>query len=349
MDTNNKPTKIDLPKNSLKDLGIGALVPKPALDLDKLRGPRLSELYGPNKAITEYFEKLSRSMEFVGETTRKLAEATMLPTMRLVEALRPVIAYQDAFAEQILSTQKALHALVLNNGLLEIANTFKGMQFDAFAGIVINSDVQETISSAKNGVVEVTSIRNSTLMAGGEVKFGLEKSSSTSITAQVVYRKVERIDTNVQLLNENLASTQKELALMKNLLSSHGNLLKALEENPFPFFRIKRIQFISRSSTLLVNGVIPVQIKSKTLLDYICQVLFSGTKEITEQWDYEELLSHANGILGYGEAENITWKKLRDVIASINNKIATETTVKDVILIPRSEIIQLNPRYFITS
>ncbi len=281
---------------------------------------------------------------------QRMIEASTQPFRDLMESIRSVASFQREIAEQALTMQKLVRESIINSGLLEITNSFKNFQIEAFAGLTIKSELLETLKTINNGVVEVSTIKESKFLAGGRVNLGIEKTTSSEVSAEIVYTKIETIGTSIQMLDSNLSSTNIKVEKLEKMVTEQNNLLYLLQNNPFPYFRINKIEFLKSSSQFVINGMIPIRIQSKTLHDYICQILFSGSKRnLTDEWDLDEIKEHLKILMGYAEAEEITWKKVQEAVYKINLKIASKTTKENLICSPRSETIQLNPEYFISS
>lgn len=281
---------------------------------------------------------------------QRMVETSTQPFKDLMESIRSVTSFQREIAEQALTMQKIVRESIINSGLLEITNTFKNIQIEAFAGLTIKSELLESLKTINNGVIEVSTIKESRFLTGGRVNLGIEKTTSSEISSEIVYTKIESIGTNIQMLDNNLSSTNIKVEKLEKVVTEQNNLLFLLQNNPFPYFRINKIEFLKSSSQFVINGMIPIRIQSKTLHDYICQILFSGVKDsMTDEWDLDEIKEHLKILMGYAEAEEITWKKVQEAVYKINLKIASKTTKENLIYSPRSEIIQLNPEYFTNS
>lgn len=284
--------------------------------------------------------------ELVSAQQRAIDLAT-LPIRQFSEDMARIASFQQSIASQAFAMQNLVQGVVLNSGILDIANAFKNIHVEMFAGLIIKSDFTDIVRSSNNGILEVAEVKQSKLLAGGQVKVNIQK-NTTSVSTQLVYEKVDSISTQLQFVDENLISTKEDVAMIKNLLASNNSLMQLLQDNPFPYFKITKLDFLKSSSQFRINNAITIAIPSKTLQDYVCQILFSGKKEdIHDEWDLDEIIAELKVLMNYSaEVSEITWKKLQEAVANINDKIARKTTKEDIILTPRSETLQLNPIYF---
>lgn len=303
------------------------------------------------KELSTVFSFMEANKSIINEAIlarQRLIDSATLPLRELGENLMRVASFQREIAEHVLDMQEIARKTIVNSGLLEITNTFKNLQIEAFAGLTIKSELLESFRTISNGVTEISTIKESSYLASGGIRFGIEKNTSTEFSAQIVYQSVEMIRADVQALDENMSerilNLEKKVEVSTN---KQSEFMFVLENNPFPFFKIRKIDFLSNSSQFIINGAIPIKIESKTLQDYICQILFSGYKKhLTDEWDYEEIVEQLKPFLHYDEAKSVTWKKIQDTVSKINLKIASKTTKENLIYSPRTETLQLNPVYF---
>lgn len=280
-------------------------------------------------------------------TNQRLMESSLLPFKEMSLRIEGFKTIQDQIIKLAQTSVKTISDSVFNSNITAITSAVRGVQIETLAGLYIKSDFQERMETFRNGMSEYTQVKKTKLIAGGQVRIGLEKKSS-NITGKILYEKVENIEAQLQFNNETLTSNSRDIQLIKSILTEKGGLLYLLRHNPFPFFKIEKIEFIKNSSKFKINDAITVNIKSKTLQDYICQILFSGIKDnLTDEWDLEEIVEQLSISMGYAESEDMTWKKIQEAVSNVNIKIALETTIKDLIYSPRSETIQLNPEYFV--
>lgn len=320
--------------------------PKVDLDLDSERymlskEARLALIQADAFRIPA-LEELTRFQE-------QLQQFNRMPFEVIEEALRPLKLIQEAYILPMQRMAEMVHKSIYESGFMQIANSLKSLQIEAFAGVIIKSELQNNVASSLNGIQTTSHIRKTGVLATGEVELNIQKNTETDISMQVAYRKLETIDTKLQLVDDNLknVSSKEDIKLVMRLLERQDSLINIIQNNPFPYFRINTIGFIKEQSYFVINGGINIKIPSKSLQDYICQVLFSGAKEnLTDEWFVDEIIDELKPFLGDAELKRLNWSKLKEAIININEKIAMETTKKDVIRIPRPEIVQLNFEYF---
>lgn len=298
--------------------------------------------------FTEYLEQHKAQIASIMEAQRKVQEAYAVPLIELNNRLEGIGLFESETIKQTSLMTKVIANTFANSGLLEVLNSFKSIRFEAFAGLTIKSELLEAFETRNNDVVEVLSLTESSYLASGNLELEIEKSTTAEVSTQLIYTSIQTIRADVQALDENLNlrvfNLEKEV---KAINRKNGRLLEILENNPFPYFKIKSIKFLNNSSQFIINGVIHIKVEAGTLQDYICQILFSGKKKLTEEWDSDEIIRELKALLNYsGEANDLTWKRVQDVIAKINLKISTKTTKDNLLYSPRSETLQLNPAYF---
>lgn len=315
----------------------------------------LSPTYSP---LAFQFERLSdfiighkTQIEKIMEIQQRAVEAYAVPILELNERFEQIASMQSAVAERTSVLNKIVANTFANSGLFEVINSFKSVQLEAFAGLTIKAELIESLKTRNNDVVEVLTLTESSFVASGSLKLGIEKNTTAEISTGLIYTSIQTIKADVQALDKNMDKRMLELENKFEASTRQQNkLLFMLENNPFDHFRINKIEFVKKSSQFVINGVIQIKIESMTLQDYVCQALFSGKKNLTDEWDSDELIEELKAIMSYSaEAEKLTWKSIQDIIRKINLKIATKTTKEDLIYSPRSETIQLNPAYFTPS
>jgi hypothetical protein len=295
-----------------------------------------------NVAFTQYADTFER-LGNIGRIYTEQMELAYKPLTQVAEVLN---SYQSSIANINNIVSNVMENSALKSGILSISNMLKSYQIEAFAGVVISSEITESISSLTNGITNVSRVKEARLMAGGRVRVDVGKETTSLVTAQAVFHRVDSIDTRLQFVNEDLTTTKDDVQLIKQEVAKYGGMVEMLMQNPFHLFKIVSAKYNTSSSHFVINGQIQVPIKSKTFMDYVCQVLFSGKKEATAEWYWDEIKEHIGYIAGEAEAEAITWKKMQGYISDINTAIAKKTTKDNIILIPRQEIVQLNPFYF---
>jgi hypothetical protein len=282
------------------------------------------------------------------EAFQKQFEAiNRIPHDVIQEFFKPLEVLRDSYIVPMQMIGEAIQKSIKESGIMQIMNSLEKLQVDVFAGVRISSEFQESITRAANGIERTSVVRETKLLKAGEISLNVQRDTRSNISTEVSFRKLEIMDARLLIIDETVNDTKEEVAQVKKTLERYDSLLSLLEENPFPFFKITKIDFTKSQSYFTINEQIKVVIPSKTIQDYICQVLFSGQKEsLTDEWYIDELKHGLKIFIGHDEAENLNWKKIKEAISNINEKIAMETTKKDVIVIPRNEIIQLNSEYF---
>lgn len=291
-------------------------------------------------AVQEQMKKLIDSYRApfiqIAEIQRQMIESHTNPMMKMAESMSKLGKLQQQIAESVLHTN-----------LPQLINATQSIRIEAFTGLYIESGLSVAMKAAHNGITTQSTVTEAMIVAGGQVQVGVEKETTSSITVQAHYKKVDHIYTVVEMIDDKMSSTQESLNTFNKRLERSESVIAALLSNPFQFFQIKEARYVSGSSHFIINDSITVPIKSKSLMDYVCQVLFSGTKkELTNEWYWDDIREEISILAGPKEASKITWKKMQSYVTEINNKVAMETTKKDLILIPRQEIIKLNPEYF---
>ncbi len=316
------------------------------IDLD-LDNPQLKYELNHLKEENELFK--IAAFEELKRFQAQFQSMALLPTYAITEAIKPLIDFQNVYLNQIKEMTELVQKSVYNSGIMQIVSSIQKLQVGAFAGLIINSEIENQVISSKNGLFTTSTIRKAKLTARSEVGINIEKNTTTEVSSGISYRKLETIETKLEILDENMKSlsSKDDLRMIKEKLSKHDNFFDMIQDNPFQFFKIKKVDFVKGYSYFLINGNIKVIIPSKTLQHYICEVLFSGKKDnITDEWFTDEIIHELKSFLGVAEIKRLTWSKLKEAIININEKIAIQTTKQDVITIPRAEIAQLNYEYF---
>lgn len=307
--------------------------------------------------IASNFQKYQDSFNSIVLTQQKLADSVFLPMNQLTENIKALGMLQSKLTEgiqksslfkedtinSIINYQSLAQDIVLKSGILEIANSFKGGQMEAFSEVVVKAEWVEKVSNVHNGISEISTVRNTQMLSGGILKVGIDKSTNSSFSSQVTYRKLEVIDTRVQLLDQNLAvSNQKIASLEKN----QKDFMKKIENNPFSFFRVKDIKFISKNSQFVVNNEIIIDITPYSLMEDLCNVLFSGHQEFGEIWFFDSIQASWATLNDNEKADRLTWKQILTIVEGINTMFAKKTTKDDLIIIKKPKMLRLNPTYF---
>ena len=365
MSKNRKATKKKVKKTLPQDhsMVIEAREKVVDLDLDKLVTPNtLATLAQSQKNLNAFanlhkntFKQIAEMQESIVKAytqpifdmQQRMLEAYSLPMAKLVEDIQKMNSFQNSLAELALSSQKALSSAVLNSGITQISNMLKSIRVEAFAGLYITSEFKDKYETEQNGILEVSTVKQSKLLASGQVRVDFDKSTQSNVKAEVAYQKIDQIHTKLDFMDENLSSTKEDTKIIKAMLKDERGLLQVLQNNPFPYFKIASIKFIKGGSLLKVNHEIPVPIPQYTMMENLCIILFSGRQELGEEW-YEYSIQEAwRDLIDNENYMNISWKKILRMVDDINNLFATKTTKNDLIVIERPKRIRLNPQYFL--
>lgn len=318
------------------------------IDFDAIFTPStLNSIAQAQKTLQAFANLHQNTFGQIAEMQKSIVDTYTLPMRQFQESIKSITTMQNNIASIGGLYQNTVQDAVLNSGIMQIANTFKSIQIEAFGGLYIRSELQDNFESLHNGLTQVSKIQETKLLRTGQVKLGIH-TQSESISTQVVYKSVKEVDTRLEFTNETLSTTKNEVSIIRQRLDTQESLLQVLFDNPFPYFRINKVNYVKSSSQFVVNDSITVDITSKTRIDYLCQVLFSGKKEnLYDEWDFEDILAEMTVLMNYSEeASRITWKQMQGYISDLNSKIAKKTTKEDIVLIPRTETVQLNPLYF---
>jgi len=85
---------------------------------------------------------------------------------------------------------------------------------------------------------------------------------------------------------------------------------------------------------------VEVQIPYDSDQDSLCRALFKDEMSCHKEWSWDELIEQ----WGEGGNKRSGWRTVYNAGREINNKVAAETTVKDLLLV-RKLTIALNPKY----
>ncbi|MBE0573553.1 hypothetical protein IH575_01480 [Candidatus Dojkabacteria bacterium] len=282
----------------------------------------------------------------------QILEFATEPLVKLNTDLQQITSFQSTLAEylseQRTMAQKIVSDAVGNVGLLDITNTFKGVQLEAFAGLTIKSKLIESLETINNGIVEVSTIKESRYLAGGSLKLGIEKSISTEVSAQIVYKRLDQINAYVQSIDENYQTVDTRITSIEKQLTEKNTLLHILENNPFKYFKIKKIDYQSGYGLLIVNNDISIQIPKYTRMEDLCTILFSGHQNLGEEWFLDSIQEAWEIFIDNEKAKDITWSNILSTVDDINTLFAKKTTREDLILVEKPKMIRLNPKYFLS-
>lgn len=344
--TKNKKKPNPKKKNTLSDKAITINTKDIAvdLDLDKLITPRVFEdLAIAQKNLQDFANLHQNTFKQIAEMRKSLLN----PMAGLIEDIQKMTSLQNSLAEMALSTQKILSSVVIDNSITQIANTLKNLRVEAFAGLYITSEFKDKYETEQNGILEVSTVKQSKLLASGQVRVDFDKSTQSNVKAEVAYQKIDKIHTKLDFMDENLSSTKEDTKIIKAMLKDERGLLQVLQNNPFPYFKIASIKYIKGSSILRVNNEIIIKLPQYTMMENLCTILFSGRQELGEEW-YEDSIQEAwRDLIDIENYMNISWKKILRMVDDINNLFATKTTKNDLIVIERPKRLRLNPQYFL--
>lgn len=276
---------------------------------------------------------------------QRAIDSATLPLRKFSEDMARIATFQQSIASQALAMQNLVQGVVLNSGILDIANAFKSIHVEMFAGLTIKSDFLNTVRTSNNGILEVSEVKSTELLAGGHVKVDIEK-NTTSVSTQVIYRKVDTIATKLEFIDGNLSATREGVDLIQKMMKDEKGLLEILQTNPFPYFKIGSIEFRPQKSLFTVNKEITIPIPQYSMMENLCIVLFSGRQELGEEWYLDSIQEAWRDLVDIENYKDITWKQILTIVDDINTLFAKHTTKDDLIIIERPKRIRLNPKYF---
>lgn len=282
------------------------------------------------------FELLSRKLKDLAKL-QKILEATISKVdLSSFDDLQPLISFQSY-----------IQKLTLRVNVEEIAHSLGNVRYADFSGLIIESELWDRMEYTQNSIKEMLSVSSITTDQRSLYTVEVDRRTSTAIDSPIVYQKLESYEAKLEIYDARTERTELKVDKLTESVNVQLDEFKRLFENPIQFIRLHSIKYTKTNSSFIINGEIIVRIRSKTLQDYICQILFSGKKkELTAEWHEMEIVNDLRLLMGPAEADSVNWKKIHEAVTSINEKIAMETTKKDVILMPRQEIVQLNPHYF---
>lgn len=276
-----------------------------------------------------------------------IMKAYTLPIQQLQESIRTITTFQDNIANIASMYQNVISDVVLNSGITQISNMLKSIRVESFAGLYITSEFKDRYETEQNGILEVSTVKQSKLLASGQVRVDFDKSTQSNVKAEVAYQKIDQIHTKLDFMDENLSSTKKDAKIIKAMLKDERGLLQVLQNNPFPYFKIASIKFIKGGSILRVNNEIIIKLPQYSMMENLCIVLFSGRQELSEEW-YEDSIQEAwERLVDNEQGSRITWKQILTTVDQINTLFAKRTTKDDLIIVERPKRIRLNPQYFL--
>ncbi|MEI7580079.1 MAG: hypothetical protein WCJ58_08705 [bacterium] len=329
-----------------------AFTPGITIDMDtnmvSLSKPFMDDYLKTQANIQQMLNYLSVNQEIftkLAQMQQRIVDEATLPLRKFAEDMARIASFQNVISGQALAMQNIFRDTILNSGILDIANAFKSIHVEMFAGLVIKSDFLDTVRTSNNGILEVSEVKSTKLLAGGHVKVDIEK-NTTSVSTQVIYQKVDTIATKLEFINGNLSATKEGVDLIQKMMKDEKGLLEILQTNPFPYFKIGSIEFHPQKSLFKVNNEITIPIPQYSMMENLCIVLFSGRQELGEEWYLDSIQEAWRDLVDIENYKDITWKQILTIVDDINTLFAKHTTKDDLIIIERPKRIRLNPKYF---
>lgn len=318
------------------------------LDLDKvISSPAFESIAQVQKTIRDYNDMYVGAFKQIAEVRSLFDEAYVVPINKLYEDIRKIAAFQNEVARSINSFHQNVSEVVLNSGITQVANMLRSIRVEAFTGLYITSEFQNEYETEQNGIVEVSKIKQSKLLTGGQVQVDFEKNTRTLAKAEVAFQKVDQIETRIDFVAKDLSTTKADAQAIRKMMEDERGLLQILQNNPFPYFKIVSIEFQPKKSLFTVNNEILIPIPQYSLMENLCTVLFSGRQELGEEW-YEDSIQEAwADFVDHEQADSISWKKILTIVDHLNTLFAKNTTKDDLVIIERPKRLRLNPQYFL--
>lgn len=351
MNKGKKPAKKVIKKKVFKNEEED-FTPGVTIDMDtsmvSLSKPFLDDYLNTQKELQKIlsgFNVYQDAIKDIVTAQQRAIDSATLPLRKFSEDMARIATFQQSIASQALAMQNLVQGVVLNSGILDIANAFKSIHVEMFAGLTIKSDFLNTVRTSNNGILEVSEVKSTKLLAGGQVKVDIEK-NTTSVSTQVMFQKVDSIATKLEFMDGNLVATKEGVDLIKKMMKDEKGLLEILQTNPFPYFKISSIEFQQKKSLFIVNKEITIQIPQYSMMENLCIVLFSGRQELGEEWYEDSIQEVWRDLVNVENYKDISWKRILSVVEDINSLFAKNTTKDDLIIIERPRRIRLNPKYF---
>lgn len=300
-----------------------------------------SEVFQPNRAVFKALQEATSPSKALLESIGKIAS----PSKALLESITVMTKPQEILINSIQESIKSITEPFSKIDFTSYVSSISEIELSLATNLIVKTEILKPYEGISNGIITSTSVVNKRLINNDEIGLRVQKSTA-SISAQIQYKKIEMIDAKLTVFDSRIESVQTNLEELKLQYGNISNILQEVENDPFKFFKVKSFDFVNDGSIFVVNGVKQIRLESKTIQDYICQILFSGKRKLSDEWYWEDILEEMITKYRYDGNKEMTWKSMQDAIAKINTKIATETTIKNTILIPRTEIVQLNPLYF---
>lgn len=295
----------------------------------------------PTAGIAQKLVTLNIPLVSINTQISKIIQPTIAINKIMAEFSKP----QRLLAQTLHKSVTTALSPITTINLASYISKSTSLQLSLATNIAIKKALLKSFESVDRGVQIHTSLINNSYSSDNQINLRFQRDTST-IKSEIQYQKLEIIDTRISLIDGRFENIETDISQMKKDYYSIRELLTAIENDPFRYFKVNSFNFIKEASLFVVNGTIKIRLESKTIQDYICQVLFSNVKNLGEEWFWDDILEEMVTKFLYEGKKELSWKSVQDAIAKINIKIASETTIKDAILTPRSEIVQLNPIYF---
>jgi len=86
---------------------------------------------------------------------------------------------------------------------------------------------------------------------------------------------------------------------------------------------------------------VEIQIPYNSDQDFLCQTILKNAAALRKEWSWDEMLEK----WGENVSPEKGWRTVYNAGREVNNKIATETTVKNLLLV-RKLTVAVNPKYY---
>lgn len=147
-------------------------------DLDKLITPTtLANIAQAQKTLQAYANLHQNTFRQIAEMQENIMKAYTLPIQQLQESIRTITTFQDNIANIASMYQNVISDVVLNSGITQISNMLKSIRVEAFAGLYITSEFKDKYETQQNGILEVSTVKQSKLLASGQVRVDFDKST----------------------------------------------------------------------------------------------------------------------------------------------------------------------------
>jgi len=305
----------------------------------------ISNLTDVNHIAINLQNDIQKSMSI---STKSLLNITNYNPLDISSMINPLKDIQTDYFERLKESNESFMNILFPVPFTDFITSFKSYNFNILEGIAINPRIDQLVTNNVNEIQTETKLTDANLEQNGELNLDFMKSTSSDKSSEISYQLTERIATEIELPESWFSKTDKNISLLVTKSERIDLFMDVIENNPFPFYKMKHIDY-SKDSGFTINHVTNVLIPSKSHMDFVCRVFFSGIKEhLTDEWFSDEVIEQLKPYAHSHEAdwEKITWKSIQEAIYKINEKVAMETTKKDMFVFPRSEVVMLNPRYF---